>query len=96
MTTYGVYTDDLKAYCQTGKRTIEECKEWCLPGCVICLEKDCIDGCEVVLRWHNWSRWKINFKWLELGWITMYWSWCKYKTADKVVWRPEQKEGDIK
>ena len=92
--TYGVYTQDLKGCSLSGNHTIDECKEWCYKGKVICSEKDRKCGFTLSVLWHEWNRIKLSLFWqrFELGWLTFTWSVNRYKCADKVVWRPEDKE----
>ena len=92
--TYGVYTEDLKACSLSGIYTIDECKRYCYSGRVVCSEKERKCSFEVGLRFHGWWRIKISLlmKLFELGWITITWGWNYYTCADKIVWRPENKE----
>lgn len=92
--TYGVYTSDLSGQSLGERYTIEECKEWCWGDHVICSEKDKVSGISVTVSWHK--HWAFRFKWywqeMELGFLRITWNVNKYKWADKIVWRPENKE----
>lgn len=94
--TYGVYTSDLKGNSLSQKYSIDECKEWCYGDHVICSEKDRVCGVSLTVGWHKY--WAFRFKWywneLELGFLTFNWHVNKYKWADKIVWRPENKEAE--
>ena len=92
--TYGVYTEDLKASYLSGIHSIEDCKRYCYSGRVICSEKQKRSTFEIRLYFHKWWEIKFSFRMhhLELGWLTITWGWDYYTCADKIVWRPENKE----
>lgn len=84
MLTYGVYTKDLKGSAIQGV-SLDVAREYKYGDRVICSEKQKRCGVTFCLFWHEWIGIRIR-KWrIELGFITMSWSWNTYTTADKVI-----------
>lgn len=93
--TYGVYTKDLHV-CSLSGTTIDNAKEYCYSGRVVCSEKEISFGWEwrIVFKWFfkDWRfRWKLRWdNTIYLGPFVISRSTLRYIWADKIVWEPEE------
>lgn len=92
--TYGCYSPDLKGKSLSGKYSIEECKEWCWGDHVICSEKYKTTGFALHIEFSKYWEFKFRPRWncLNLGYLHISWATTRQLWADKIVWRPKDKE----
>lgn len=92
--TYGVYTTDLSGQSLGARYTIEECKEWCWGDHVVCSEKYKTTGFALHIEFSKYWEFKFRPRWncLNLGYLHISWATTRLLWADKIVWRPENKE----
>lgn len=87
--TYGVYTEDLKAFCIT-EVPLEAAQRYLRKGYVICSEKKVKTGLEISIYFHKYflfqwfARWR---RYVELGFVQISWKFHACSTADKTVER---------
>lgn len=88
MTTYGLYTKDLRS-CAFKGHTIEACRRYKHGEYVICSEKTVRLGFEFKLEFRWRGRWRLFFfrHWQRagIGPFEFGWGWLTYQRADKIV-----------
>lgn len=87
--TYGVYTEDLKAFSLT-EVSLESARRYLHKGYVICSEKRVKAGLEIKIYFHKYFLLQWFRKWrdyIELGFVRVGWCFHIYSTADKIVER---------
>ena len=85
--TYGVYTEDLKAYSLT-EVSLETARRYLRKGSVVCSEKRVKSGFEIRIYFHKYFLFQRPCRWrdyIELGFVQIGWKFHTYSTADKIV-----------
>lgn len=85
--TYGVYTEDLKAYSLT-EVSLETARRYLYKGHVVCSEKRVKCGFEIKIYFHKYFLFQLPCRWrdyIELGFVQIMWRIHTYSTADKII-----------
>lgn len=85
--TYGVYTEDLKAF-SLKDVSLETARRYLRKGHVICSEKRVRCGFEISIYFHKYFLFQLPCRWrdyIELGFVRIRWRSYTYLTADKIV-----------
>lgn len=91
--TYGLYTPDLKAV-SLSDVDLETARRYQHGELVICTERMKTYGFEITLSVVNYWQFRI-WRWLgeaRLGFVRVKWGRLRYRTADKIVEGPKEKE----
>lgn len=96
--TYGVYTRDFKYASITECFSINEAKNWCYDDHVICSEKKFWCGWSITFRFHKWRGFKMQPYWngWQFGFISIETKTNRYTWADKIVYDPQNENGENK